>query len=254
MNRYCASPYSNYKVLDKDGELIFRCNAKKVNWYLDRNLAKPIDEKTVQLVFSTKGIGHKGDEFYLQDKENQCVVCGSKKELTRHHIVPKCYRKFFPENLKTHTSYDIVVLCGPCHELYEESAELLKYKLSEEFNAPVIGTGGRTNHSLHKMVRFALLLLKKGDLIPLKRIEEITSRLKEFFQKDEITEQDLVEISKADYLNREGYKYHGELVIKQVEDLEEFVKRWRNHFISTMKPKFLPAGWDIERSIWRVRD
>lgn len=42
---------------------------------------------------------------------------------------------------------------------------------------------------------------------------------------------------------------HGYYVVQKLdteEKIEEFVKLWRNHFINTMKPKFMPKGWSVD--------
>jgi hypothetical protein len=35
--------YGNYQVFSPDNVLMFRCDEKKANWYLDRDLAEKID-------------------------------------------------------------------------------------------------------------------------------------------------------------------------------------------------------------------
>jgi len=32
---------------------------------------------------------------------------------------------------------------------------------------------------------------------------------------------------------------------RDVTDWREYVYAWKDHFIQVMKPRFLPAGWDI---------
>ena len=43
-----------------------------------------------------------------------------------------------------------------------------------------------------------------------------------------------------------NYKPHGEKVVEQVianGELLQFQMRWREHFLKTMKPQFLPEMW-----------
>lgn len=45
------------------------------------------------------------------------------------------------------------------------------------------------------------------------------------------------------------YVPHGKLVVRNVKQntgLYEFQKRWRKHFVETMKPSYLPKNWSIE--------
>jgi hypothetical protein len=59
----------------------------------------------------------KEDEFYVASRENKCVICGADKDYARFFIVPSLYRVHLPDELKSHRSHDIVLLCFSCHEL-----------------------------------------------------------------------------------------------------------------------------------------
>ena len=104
--------YGNYQVLSPDGHLMFRCDEKKANWYIKRNLAEIIsnDPLIVKLKFQPKGLGNHNKKYGLSVIENICVVCGSDEFLTRHHVVPTCYRKFFPLEKKSHNFHDVLSL------------------------------------------------------------------------------------------------------------------------------------------------
>ena len=57
-------------------------------WYLDRRLAEQIDEHSIKLTFDPKGPGHMNDPniYYLEDRQNHCVVCGSTRNIISHHV------------------------------------------------------------------------------------------------------------------------------------------------------------------------
>ena len=248
-----SPPYGNCKVLDGDGELMFRCDDRKTNWYLQRGLARIVSENpcTIQLMFEPKGRGHIGDNFFLQEKMNKCVVCGSHDHLTKHHVVPRVYRKFFSEELKSHSSYDVVVLCIKCHEAYEEHAFNLKKIIGDEFGIPVHGTGGIRDERLCRVRMAANALINHRHRMPHARIEELLDRLREHYGKHDITDEDLETANTVDFLSLEGYVYHGKYVVEHLDDLEAFIKKWRKHFIDTMLPQHLPDGWNQERPIQR---
>jgi hypothetical protein len=44
---------------------------------------------------------------------------------------------------------------------------------------------------------------------------------------------------------------HGEHVIAHTPDVQSFIRRWRDHFLRTMRPEFLPAHWDVDRPATR---
>ncbi len=56
------------------------------------------------------------DEFYTQSKSNRCVACGCASHYLRYRVLPACYRKHMPPELKSHRSHDVVLLCIDCHE------------------------------------------------------------------------------------------------------------------------------------------
>jgi len=48
---------------------------------------------------------------------------------------------------------------------------------------------------------------------------------------------------------------HGKILIDKMggeEVIPEFIKMWREHFVDTMKPKYLPKNWSIDHSITRA--
>lgn len=242
--------YENCEVLSPEGQLMFRCCRKKALWYLDRNLGKKVveDPLTVQLTFVPKGVGHIDDPYFLQKMENRCVVCGGEEDLTRHHIVPYCYRKFFPTVLKDHRSYDVMALCIPCHHSYETFATEFKQTLAVKYSAPVSGTGIKYNKTLASARGSAKALLDNREKIPQARQQELLDRVRSFLNK-EPTDEDLQGLMDKDPHDFANYAHHGKLVVSQVADIQAFVLEWRQHFLSTMLPKFLPPFWNVKRRI-----
>ena len=39
------------------------------------------------------------------------------------------------------------------------------------------------------------------------------------------------------------YKSIGEQLVEQIEDIEEFIVMWREHFMDTMDPQFIDKEW-----------
>ena len=63
--------------------------------------------------------------------------------------------------------------------------------------------------------------------------------LKEEFDND-------FEAIKKSHRERFDHGYHLMQKLKTHEDIEDFVKMWRAHFVQTMKPKYMPEGWSID--------
>ncbi len=262
--------YGNCSVVHPDGSLMFRCSEERINWYLDRNLAKVIsdDGKTIQLSFMPKGRGHDLDPFYLSKKDNHCVVCGEKEDLTRHHVVPRCYRRYFPDRIKNRNSHDVLLVCIPCHEEYEREASRLKRELAIKYNVPING-GGRNSDQPSKdygrAKRSAAALVRNGDAIPLERQAVLKGRISKYLKK-EASWTDIKRLADLPSKRRNvaakvygggnGSFSHGRAVVEKIEDFNEFIIMWRQHFVDAMQPQFLNPHWDVNRKVvtsWESR-
>lgn len=247
--------YGNCQVV-YDGILMFRCEKKRADWYLktlDRQTGEPIgelvseDPYTVKLKFKPKGLGNHNKEFGLTEMSNKCVSCGTEEYLTRHHVVPYCYRKFFPLSLKSHNFHDVLAMCVSCHEKYERSADKLKEQLSIEYNAPINGetTGSK---DLIKFTKIATTLLK-DDLtkVPRLRVRKMKRSLKKKFKIDRLTKKKLEEISKTQVTITK--RTHGEIVMSCVTNIQQFVEMWRRHFVESSDCPFLPKNWSVKNKL-----
>ena len=241
--------YGNCRVQNPDGVHIFNCGEKKANWYLKRNLADIIQENpfTIRLNFAPNGKGHANDSFYLQERQNICVCCGTHEQLTKHHVVPYCYRRFFPERLKNHTAYDVLPLCYECHEKYEGFAQQFKKELAKEHSVPKENTTV-IDPELKKVCLYATALLKQAS-IPADRYDMMMNVIRSFYRRD-ITVEDLEKASQIRYnTHRADYKPEGQSVVESLNNVEEFVKRWRQHFVDVMKPQHMPKYWIVDRPL-----
>jgi hypothetical protein len=247
-----TSFYGNCICVDRNGKEMFRCAQRKMNWYLTRGLAEKISEDPplFKLLFAPKGPGHHGDDFFLQDRENKCVVCGSLEDLTKHHVVPHCYRRFFPKIYNRYGTYDVMMLCEGDHVSYERYSTQLKLKLAEEYDAPLNGWVPAENRESFKVndkvIRTATTLLKHGEKIPEPRKSELYSTIKEFLGKDIVATEDLEQLTKIVETRIEVVP-HGQIVVSKITCIDDFNIRWRKHFYEIMNPQFLPQYWDMER-------
>ncbi len=242
--------YGNCRVLSPEGILMFLCEEKRVNWYLERNLAKKIsnDPITIMLTFKPGGLGNNDKPFGLMEMCNKCVVCGSEEFLTRHHVVPICYRRFFPLKYKSKNHHDVLAVCYDCHEKYEVKAFELKKKLAKEYDAPLDGILN-TSGADPKAIGYSRLLLSNNiEKVPLPRIEEIKLFITEYLGKN-YTENDLNEI--ASLKTTSCVKTHGEIVVSKLTNYQEFIETWRKHFIESNDCKFIPKNWKIDNKIER---
>lgn len=232
--------YDNCRI-QYNGQLLSFCNLKRARWYLDRNLATKVsdDPLTIELLFEPEGkiASH---EFFLEARENKCVVCGVKDDLTLHHVVPYAYRRLFPEHLKKHNSHDVVALCIPCHRRYETIANVKKMELIDRYglNREEI----KNNH----------IRLKRAQGIAYRLIEgneyANVNFLLDFLGKPAIDKADLEAIIKQQPEKMDFYSLSN-LIVPLLTDIQAFVVEWREHFVKSMEPKYLPKTWSVENQI-----
>ena len=276
-------------MLAPDGEMLAFCDNKKMSWYLERNLADVInsDPPTFKLRFepNLRGCIDQGNiqsDFYVKDRKNCCVVCGHDKNYMRFHIVPVIYRTYLPNNLKSHKSHDVLLLCFNCHEKANTVFDLKKLELAEEYNCPLnsLSDDQKEIKIIQKIIKFAEILKNKNFNIPQERKEKMAEEVLDFIQKniensvhqdffekifsenlnsektnmifpmniEDLTVDTYEKMSNYDvknYLPGEKKNFHGKSVIDQITNYEEFIKLWREYFLKTMQPKYLPSSWNV---------
>ena len=248
--------YGNCQVFSIKGNLMFLCIEKRANWYLERGLAEKLSENplAIKLLFETKNEGNHGDSYYLTEKQNRCVKCGTEdlEHLTKHHIVPYQYRKFMPEEVKGNSSFDIVPICFDHHNEYERQADLLKQELAEKYDAPVVGIV-IIDEIFSVAISAAKAIRGNGNKIPTEKRTLMEDRIKAYTGKDIVSKKDIELLcSKKNAVSR-TVKSHAEMVMSQVTDIQSFVEMWREHFLECLEPEFMPNHWDPKRSIYRKK-
>ncbi|KAJ3139299.1 hypothetical protein HDU90_000665 [Geranomyces variabilis] len=254
-----ASPlYDNCTVFSPNGVPMFRASRKKLDWYLSRGLAETIDNTSIRLIFEPAGMGHAlNDEetYFLEDKLNICVGCGSEDSLTAHHIVPLQYRRHMPLEIKSHYSIDVVLLCVVCHDAYEQHAAELKLSLAEAHQAPLNGVGliiHRETRKLHSDINAMLLSREPGSRIPPERARELENSVRAALSvpaNSAIPDEAIQEaLDRPVLVKGEDFKSHGEMVINLLSDaeLDDFCRRWRAHFLEHVRPRFLSEAWRVD--------
>ena len=289
-NSICKGPiYDSCKMLAPDGQQLCFCDFKKMSWYLERNLAKLIsnDPPVFKLIFEPNARGCvdenlKSSNFYIESRTNCCVICGKTENYLRFHVIPILYRSCFPENLKSHKSHDVVLLCLSCHERARKVYEQKKEEISKRYNVPLnVMSDGKNNYL--KLIQFIkkCKVIKKNKNKNLPEIAEtkLKKNLKETFdilmensqEFKNFVEKNKIKCDKEDdiddnFLNifcdkfivddkniPEGKKnLHGKLVIEKVKDLKEFIMEWRQFFLDSFQPKFLPKEWSVKHEIVRT--
>jgi cation-transporting P-type ATPase D len=275
--------YGGCRVYSPSGNLMFLCVEKKAKWYLDR-----VDKKTgtplavkinhinpiinflmglffikpknlkIKLQFEPKAEGNKGDKYSLSKKNNKCVVTGDTnlEQLTKHHITPYCYRMFMPEEYKTANSHDIVPIISEKHYEYERHADELKNNLAKKYDAPLDGKKN-VDHKLFYAIKSARALMKFATFMPKENVDRNKEIIRAYTGQKRVTQKIIEELCETEFDKANKLKSHGEIVVEKLElegnqAIQDFVEMWREHFIKTMQPKYMPKHWDVKRPASRL--
>jgi hypothetical protein len=131
--------YDNCRLLAPDGVMLTTCDRAKIEWYLSQRLGELVSSDPPTLRLNFEPAGRAQNEYYMSDKANRCVVCGSENNLVRHFVVPRCYRYKFPAEFKSHSSHDILPVCFQCHALAMRYERKLQKRIAMESHAPLAG-------------------------------------------------------------------------------------------------------------------
>lgn len=256
--------YHNCQLRAPDDQPLCTIDPKKAHWYVAKGLGVLVSEEplVVRLNFEPAGRPQtelQDGQFYLQERQNLCVVCGKDQSYIRKNVVPHEYRKYFPAILKHHQNHDVVLLCLECHRISNIRDNALRSQLAEECDAP-IGTDKdvkATFDKAKKAVRYAAsALLRKPAGIPEKRIAELQGVVRRHYGVEELTRELLEEAANMEVkvYNKE-YQAHGHKVFEVYSKvgLVKLEQRWRQHFLSSMKPEHLPECWSVTHNDYKLR-
>ena len=229
-------------MLSHEGKVMCVCSKRKQDWYLSRGLARIVPEKeqTFQLLFVPQGSGQT-HSFYLQPQANRCVCCGSTENLTKHHLVPYCYRQHMPKVLKNSSSYDILPLCVECHTKYETQAHALKVELAKPY-------AGERQAKLPSVTKAKILntLLHYRQFIPAEKQTLLLNKLGSELGYSVTLEQALeLALEPQHKPAPQDILFAQSILMHKISSgtIKEFIVSWRQHFLKTMNPQFMPDKW-----------
>ena len=251
--------YGNCVIQAPDGVILCRTSEKKVRWYLSRDLAVKISDNpsTIRLRFEPSGRSGVGEAYSFAVRQNICVACGTTRDLTRHHIIPYCYRRYMQDGLKEHSSYDVVMLCRHHHDLYETHAMEFKAQLAEKYGF-VDKTPQNIDVPLVRAMKAARTIAAHGNKIPVERLNSLKAEICDYLQipHGEVPIEQLSLLAEKPRkatleVLEEVYPFPKSVIGKIIEknELKNFIVTWRQHFLDHVKPEFMPSYWDLNKDI-----
>ena len=114
----------------------------------------------------------------IDDVGGRCELCGSRRNMEVHHIIPRCVATELP-GFNIHDKDNLLVVCGSCHAKLTPRRMLIKYGIAK------LPVNEGTQASRSQMRKFYNALERKD------------------FYMDGADFIDLVELIFADYLTKE---------------------------------------------------
>ena len=243
--------YDNRALLSPSGELLAYIDEKRAKWYIRNDLAiVEVTDKypsAIRLQFEPSGPDRAHHPFYLSPRENKCVVCGTADNLTRHHVVPQSFRRHFAVELKSRASHDVLAVCRTCHDEYNLVEAEFRNELAQRYN---IHLHPSKDESTRKLASAARALLHESHRLPKYREDELLLLIIDHLDRWP-EEDDLRELANPFLHEGKDYKTLSEYIVacSSREELGSLAVEWREHFVATMKPQFLPPGWDTHHKL-----
>lgn len=167
-----------------------------------------------------------------------------------------CFRHF-PDYLKKHSSHDILLLCVECHQCSWTFDSTLRYKLAEEYDAPInnLSNAPTKEDPVKAKVKSSAKALLRHEVngnLPVQRRCELENTVKKHFDASIVDQEMLQSAANMDtrVSNELIEMTHGEKVVgatsREADGFAKFERRWRVHFLSTMQPRFMPDLWSVD--------
>jgi hypothetical protein len=240
-------------------EILSTISVKKANWYIGKNLAtwKDSDETKIKLLFAPKGKPSGTNVYTTSQKQNICVSCGEDKHHMRHYVVPYCYRTLLPEKYKTHMPHDIVIMCPECHLVCEQATQKLQKQMEAPLRKdPETAFSAIPNSELYHVRSCALALHRNANRLPPAKLQEYKALVRAHYNlgEDEDLTAELIQSASKIESHEPNPKYipGPELVAETLtsdEAIADFIRDWRDHFLATMQPRYLPKGWSVDSPV-----
>ncbi len=229
--------YENILMLSKDGERLCTINSKRKNYYLKRGLANelkdyndPIFSDVIQLTFKNK-MNDCIKDYNLIYKESLCVICGTKEDLSVHHVVPLFLKTHLAPELKEHSCQWVVLCCRSCHDEADSKNKELFMEWSLYWKDEI--------DKLHRLTEFSTIN-KYYSTIPIDKREGILKRLK----ISSIEEGLEIAEWAAKQLKIRSPELRRESALKMIDKygVTGIKQKCRDNFLE-LNPQFLPDCW-----------
>lgn len=238
--------YDNCEIYGPDNTLVGLCSKERYEWYIAKGIAETIENKpnALKLKFEPK-YRNKIDTSVRIRRENKCCACGAEENLVKYRVIPIEFKRFFPDEWKSHNSVDILPLCLDCSGDASSYAQDFKDQLCEDYDIYKDDFIDSKKAELKLLSKKILGCRKYGvnDKNMMDKLVELVGH--------EVTDEELnkfyTDITSVNYKDTNS---PAEYIVKKIIEqngMKEFIKRWKDNFITTMNPTDLPEDFYYDK-------
>jgi hypothetical protein len=220
------------------------------------------------IVNTADNIDLSGKENGSDNEDDESTTVG----LMRHYVVPYAYRKLLPTKFKTHLPHDVVLLCLDCHVDAEQAAKKQRTDVYEKLyrKDPSTRPAVVIDQNRKRLKSYSRALWKHKDKLPQERIQQYESVISDHLAAKNLESSTRSDVGGASIpipedvlrdlaLNIEPERKNpryiplADLVVENLcqtdEGVSEFVVGWREFFVATLHPRYLPVGWSVHSPV-----
>ena len=274
-----------WKVPSKSIQLSFTPKSKKTVNEDDHSSHEQEEDQEQQHVLKSKS--ESSILYNTSHKKNICVACGVSDGLMRHYVVPYSYRRLLPTKFKSHLPHDVVLLCLDCHLVADHTGIQQREVVFERIYRTDADSARPTipNPHLRHVKSCAQALWKHRQKLPVDRAVECEKVVMEYLStlpdgemedvddvsattststqepqpqqepqlSNEILEKLVLETLETTDFPNPKYVPISVLVTNSLksddDDVTQFIISWRQLFIDTLQPRYLPTGWSVDSNV-----
>ncbi|VVC27069.1 Ribonuclease H-like domain,3'-5' exonuclease domain [Cinara cedri] len=254
-----AKVYDNCLMENIDGTVMSTCSHKKVDWYITQGLAELVNDnpRTIRLNFPAD-FKNRNDNFSVLPRADICTVCGRTEYFRKKSIIPKEFVRYMPTSAKSHITHDTLLLCYWCHIKSNTFDFAIRKQLFDKCQIKELNPNKYQKIPVYtKIMRsksLAKTLLKSQNKLPDEVYNKLKLEIAEIYniRPDRVFDsylEILLTIKNLKYTaNDKQQNNAAEKVVKhflELDAINELKAIWRQHFLDTMKPKYLPQFWSV---------
>eukprot|EP00438_Fugacium_kawagutii_P019014 Skav234572 [mRNA] locus=scaffold2869:166626:168281:+ [translate_table: standard] len=252
----CVTKFGLRPIFGSDGEQLLHMKDRTVEGLLRRGMASICQEGNLEIVqLNFTPADHYAYAGLDAAERNACVGCGA-YGVARYYIIPRVFFAHLPQQCKSYNCHDVVMLCPKCRAIAEPAQLALTQDLLAAHGALRAGSMYANENFLSSQqiaAKKAAITLKKGQ----KGKGFPDAKLKALRESVAVgLGMSVSDLSDGHLAMAEGLgsgSLPSERVVEAaastVESLRDFLRSWRQCFVTALQPRYLAEGWSLDTGL-----